>query len=93
MRTTLDIDDPVLRQLRKRQKGSGKSLGQVASELLAQALADKHESAAPAQPGTGGSIMRPPAPCVSAAHGSADPGPPSMQRRPPVRRLAASILP
>jgi len=49
MRTTLDIDDPVLRQLRKRQKGSGKSLGQVASELLAQALADKHESAAPAE--------------------------------------------
>jgi hypothetical protein len=40
MRTTLDIDDPVMRQLRRRQKGSGKSLGQLASELLAQALAE-----------------------------------------------------
>lgn len=40
MRTTLDIDDPVLRQLRRRQKGSGKTLGQLASELLAQALAE-----------------------------------------------------
>ena len=40
MTTTLDIDDPVLRQLRRRQKGSGRSLGQVASELLAQALAE-----------------------------------------------------
>jgi hypothetical protein len=49
MRTTLDIDDPVLRQLRKRQKGSGKSLGQVASELLAQALAEKHGPAPPAE--------------------------------------------
>ncbi len=46
MRTTLDIDDPVLRQLRKRQKGSGKSLGQLASELLARALAESQ----PAQP-------------------------------------------
>lgn len=40
MRTTIDIDDPVLRQLRRRQKGSGKTLGQLVSELLAQALAE-----------------------------------------------------
>ena len=48
MRTTLDIDDPVLKQLRKRQKGSGKSLGQLVSELLARALAESQ----PAQPRT-----------------------------------------
>lgn len=49
MRTTLDIDDPVLRQLRRLQKGSGKSLGQVASELLAQALAEPRQLRSPAE--------------------------------------------
>lgn len=38
MRTTIDIDDPVLRELRKLQKRSGKSLGGLVSDLLAQAL-------------------------------------------------------
>lgn len=38
-RTTLDIDDSVLRQLKKRQKREHKPLGQLASELLARALA------------------------------------------------------
>lgn len=38
MRTTIDIDDPVLRALRKLQKRSGKPLGRLVSELLAQAL-------------------------------------------------------
>jgi hypothetical protein len=38
MRTTIDIDDPVLRALRKLQKRSGKSLGGLVSDLLAQAL-------------------------------------------------------
>jgi hypothetical protein len=41
MRTTLDIDDPVLRELKRRQRAEGKSLGKLASELLARALADR----------------------------------------------------
>lgn len=39
MRTTLDLDPIVLDQLRARQKREGKSLGQLASELLSQSLA------------------------------------------------------
>jgi len=46
-RTTLDLDAAVLRELKRRKRGSGKSLGQLASELLAGAL---HEPApAPAR--------------------------------------------
>lgn len=40
MRTTLDLDSSVLRQLKDRQQRDGKSLGKLASELLARALAD-----------------------------------------------------
>ena len=40
-RTTIDIDAPILRDLKRRQKQEGKSLGRVVSDLLAQAL---HES-------------------------------------------------
>ncbi len=35
-RTTLDIDEAVLRELRRRQRREGKSLGQLVSELLAR---------------------------------------------------------
>jgi plasmid stability protein len=38
-RTTLDIDGTVLEQLRERAAAEGKSMGQVASELLAPGLA------------------------------------------------------
>lgn len=38
-RTTIDIAAPVLRELKARQRREGKTLGQLASELLAQALA------------------------------------------------------
>ena len=38
MRTTIDIDDPILRELKALQKQQGKSLGRLASDLLAQAL-------------------------------------------------------
>ncbi len=38
-RTTLDLDDGVLRELKKRRKREQKPLGVIASELLAQALA------------------------------------------------------
>ena len=37
-RTTLNIDAPVLRDLKKLQKEEGKSLGRVVSDLLAAAL-------------------------------------------------------
>jgi len=37
-RTTLNIDSSILRELRRRGKEQHKSMGQVASELLASAL-------------------------------------------------------
>ena len=37
-RTTLDIDAPILRDLKKRQRREGKSLGRLVSDLLARAL-------------------------------------------------------
>lgn len=37
-RTTLDLDAGVLRALKERRRTSGKSIGQIASELLAGAL-------------------------------------------------------
>ena len=39
MRTTVDVDAPVLRELKRLQKVEGKSLGRLVSDLLAQALA------------------------------------------------------
>ena len=48
-RTTLDIDASVLRELKRRQRTEGKTLGELASELLARALAQDRagEEAAP----------------------------------------------
>ncbi|HWW91478.1 MAG TPA: hypothetical protein VNY35_11945 [Solirubrobacteraceae bacterium] len=40
-RTTLDVDATVLKQLRRRAEAEGKSMGQVASEVLAPALGDE----------------------------------------------------
>ena len=37
-RTTLDIDPPILRDLKRLQKREGKSLGRLVSDLLARAL-------------------------------------------------------
>ena len=37
-RTTLDIDGPVLEDLKRLQKQEGKSLGRMASDLLAEAI-------------------------------------------------------
>jgi len=37
-RTTIDIDAGVLRELKRRQRREGKSLGQLVSELLAFSL-------------------------------------------------------
>ena len=41
MRTTIDLDDDILRALKQRQREERKTLGQLVSELLAQALAAK----------------------------------------------------
>ncbi len=38
MRTTLDIDDPILADLKRLQQREGKSLGRLVSDLLAQSL-------------------------------------------------------
>lgn len=38
MRTTIDLDEPVLRELKRVQKVEGKSLGRLVSDLLTQAL-------------------------------------------------------
>jgi hypothetical protein len=37
-RTTIDLDPTVLRELKRRKRESGRSIGQLASELLAGAL-------------------------------------------------------
>lgn len=39
MRTTIDVDDPILREVKAIQKKEGRSMGAVVSELLADALA------------------------------------------------------
>jgi hypothetical protein len=39
MRTTVDIDDPILREVKALQEKDGRSMGAVVSELLADALA------------------------------------------------------
>jgi hypothetical protein len=40
-RTTLDLDSSVLDQLRRRARAERKSMGQLASERLAEALGDE----------------------------------------------------
>jgi hypothetical protein len=37
-RTTIDIDDPILNEIRAIQKKEGRSMGKVVSQLLAEAL-------------------------------------------------------
>jgi hypothetical protein len=38
-RTTIDLDARILRELKRRKQATGKSIGELASELLAGALA------------------------------------------------------
>lgn len=45
MRTTVDIDQSVLEELRARQRAEGKTLGSLVSELLARALANDEPEA------------------------------------------------
>jgi len=42
MRTTVDIDDPILKEVKKLQKTRGMSLGRLISDLLAQSLHEVH---------------------------------------------------
>ena len=44
-RTTIDIDTPILKDLKRLQKKQQKSLGRLVSDLLAEALA-RHRSGA-----------------------------------------------
>jgi hypothetical protein len=46
-RTTLDLDPTVLAELKRRREEEGKSLGRLASELLADALAATERSNVP----------------------------------------------
>ena len=47
MRTTVDIDDPVLKDLKRIQQKEGRSLGRLISDLLAQALGERKSAKAP----------------------------------------------
>jgi hypothetical protein len=49
MRTTVDIDDPVLKDLKKLQQKEGKSLGRLMSELLAQAIGERKSAKTPSR--------------------------------------------
>jgi hypothetical protein len=46
MRTTLDIDDPILKEVRTLHEKEGRSMGAVVSELLAEALSRRRASGA-----------------------------------------------
>jgi len=50
MRTTLNIDDPILREVKELQRREGKSLGRVVSDLLAYALANRSRDAVKKDP-------------------------------------------
>ncbi len=43
MRITLDIDDPLLRDLKQLQQREGKSLGRLVSDLLGASLAARRQ--------------------------------------------------
>ena len=47
MRTTVKIDDPILKELKAVQKKEGKSLGRLISDLLAQALGERKSAQRP----------------------------------------------
>jgi hypothetical protein len=50
MRTTIDIDDPILKEIKRLQRREGKSLGRLVSDLLAQSLAASKSAAPSALP-------------------------------------------
>jgi len=50
MRTTLDIDDPILKDLKRLQRREGKPPGRLVSDLLTQALAAGRQPSPPPPP-------------------------------------------
>jgi hypothetical protein len=50
MRTTVNIDDSILKELKRLQKEQGKPLGRLVSDLLALALKRRSESPARDEP-------------------------------------------
>ena len=44
MRTTVNIDDPILKELKVLQQKEGKSLGRLISDLLAQVIGERKSS-------------------------------------------------
>jgi hypothetical protein len=47
MRTTLDIDDAILREIKAIHEREGRSIGAIVSELLVEALACRRSRARP----------------------------------------------
>jgi len=50
MRTTLDIDAPILKDLKRLQKEQGKTLGRLISDLLAEVLGRRTAGPKPQPP-------------------------------------------
>jgi predicted DNA-binding ribbon-helix-helix protein len=50
MRTTVDLDDPILKDLKKIQQKEGKSLGRLISDLLARAIRERKSPKASTKP-------------------------------------------
>jgi hypothetical protein len=46
MRTTIDIDSPILKEVKALHEKEGRSMGTIISELLAEALARRRSSGA-----------------------------------------------
>jgi hypothetical protein len=44
MRTTIDIDAPILEEIKRLQQREGKSMGRLVSDLLAQSLAASRDT-------------------------------------------------
>jgi hypothetical protein len=58
-RTTLDLDPSVLAELRRRGAQEGKSMGQVASELLVRALGEPADAPLPPLKWNSGNLGKP----------------------------------
>ncbi len=50
MRTTINLDDPILKDLKKIQQKEGKSLGRLISDLLARAIRERKSPKASTKP-------------------------------------------
>jgi hypothetical protein len=47
MRMTIDIDDPILREVKAIHEREGRPMGAIVTELLAEALAGRRSAAGP----------------------------------------------